>query len=678
MLPALGRLRHPLRRPTHFCRINEPSPTPRQLERQRERERQRASNRIENDMDDGRAGPRRPNSPDELPVIIDKGPYKGLVYPKEDLYYNSIMLASDVEPIYAGPPGSHLRQEVHRTSFLRLPATDGVHSTSRPVPSEHLTASQNTDNLKRWEEQASKNVEKRHVKTPTFRRFQLPKHPPSVPRVPSPPRGPIVPGSQEWDMFMDFPSENSMHIYRDRDSARAAGSDSVFTTTAPLRPVAVSKTPTLVVKGDTRCRPSTQEDAHPVSAQDQLPSNPPPTPLVESEEFEVLTWNTALNRILNSESVNPKMKAAVRERVQPHSTTDDSGYLDNHLTDAVDLGLVPNFSRPVAGSSFYGRDEKLFVEGPHYHETLENGVGAENHNLLVPGDHTTMDWPLTLRGGQDLRHSQLPNGVPAYHYLPSSSSDSSFGQPQPLPPDPVPNCIVNLPDNILMSSELDLHQEIVGGSALSQPPAFSASLPSSSTTSAVPLHDRLVRKLYSDVNGLQDRITSLEEDVVPNMIAWLAQKELLISQQNTKIANLDAEITPLKQTIDFSTKLLSGCWEREWELWSTLLDIQKQREAGRSSLFRIFSREKSIIVPDRHLLGDGIPKGYMARMSSSNRTAQGQLKPRELDAILLMAQQNVTILNQDMEDMAGQVKACQTGLEAIRETVPVPVSSRAV
>jgi len=632
-------------------------------------------------MNDGRAGPRRPISPDELPVIIDKGPYKGLVYPKEDLYYNSIMLASDVEPIYADPPDSRLRQEVHRTSFLRLHAIDGGNSTSRPVPSEHLTASQNTDNLRRWEEQNSKDVEKRRVKTPSFRPFQLPKHPLSVPRVPSPPRGPIAPGSQEWDTFMDFPLENSMHIYRDRDSGRAAGPDPIFTTTAPLKPVAVSKIHTPAVKGDTRSRPSTQEDPYPVPAQDRLPSNPPLTPLDESGEFEVLTWNTAWNRTLNNESVNPKMKAAVQERVQPHSTADGSDYENNHLTAAVNLGLVPNFSRPVAESLFYGRDEKFFAEhckGPHYHETPENGVGTGNHNLSIPGDHTTMDWPLTLKGGQDLRHGQLSNGVLANHYLPSSSSDSSFGQHQPLPPDPVPNRVFNFLYTILTSSELDLHQEIVGGSALSQPSALSASVPSSSTTSAVPLHDRLVGKLYSAVNGLQDRIAGLEEGLVPSMTAWLAQKESLISQQNTKIANLDAEIITLKKTIDFSTKLLSGCWEREWELWSTLFDIQKHRGAGPGSLFRMFSRGKSIIVRDRQLLGDGIPKGYVARTSSSNRAAQGQLKTRELDAILLMAKQNVTILNQDMEDMAGLVKACQTGLEAIRETVPVQMSSRAV
>ena len=636
-------------------------------------------------MDDGRAGPRRPNSPDELPVIIDKGPYKGLVYPKEDLYYNSIMLASDVEPIYASPPGSHLRQEVHRTSFLRLRVTDGVNSTSRPVPSEHLTALQNTDNLRRWEEHNSENVEKCHVKTPTFRRFQLSKHPLSVPRAPSPPRGPIAPGSQEWDMFMDFPSENSMHIYHDRDSARATGPDPIVTITPPLKPVAVSRTRTPSVKGDTRSHPSTQEDPHPVPAQGWLPKNPPLTPLNEAEEFDVLTWNTALNHILNNEAVNPTMRAAVQESVQRHFTTNGSDHVDNHPTAAVNLGLVPNFSRPVTGSAFYGRDKKVFAartvehcEGPHYHESLENGVGVGNYNLSISDEHTTMDWPLTLRGCQDLRYGQLPNGVLANHYLPSSSSDSSFGQHQPLPLDPVPNCVFNLLYTILTSSELDLHQEIVGGSALSQPPALSASVPSGSATSAIPLHDRLVGKLYSTVSGLQDRIAGLEEDLVPNMTAWLAQKESLISEQNTKIANLDAEITTLKQTVDFGTKLLGGYWEREWELWGTLLDIQKQQKAGRSSLFRIFSRGKSIIVPDRQLLGDGIRKGYAARTSSSNRAAQGQLKTGELDAILLMMKQNVTILKQDMEDMAGLVRVCQTGLETIGETVPVQMSSRDV
>ncbi|RMZ66721.1 hypothetical protein GMOD_00002083 [Pyrenophora seminiperda CCB06] len=679
------RLRHPLRRPTHFCIINEPPLTPRQLEEQRERNRQRALDEIENAIDDGRNRPRRPNSPDELPVIIDRGPYKGVVYPKEELYYNSIMLASDVEPIYASPLGSHLRQEVHRTPFRQPKATDGENPTPRPVPDEHLTVSQNAENLRLWEERNDKNVGNRPVENPTTMRFQSPRHPLSVPRAPSPPRGPIVHGSQEWDTFMDFPSENSMHIYRDQDGDRPANPDTTFTTTAPPEEVAVSEIRAPTDQEETQFYPSAQETPLPVQAQDWPPNNPPVIPSSESEVPEVLTWNIALNRILNHEAVDPEMRAAVWERAQRSSTTNGSGHMDNHPVSAIDVGLVPNFSRPIMGSAFYDRmtDEQVPATQPaehcevqYRHGLLPNGVGSRHHHHRNPDDYVTIERPLAIRGSQEFHHGQLPNGIPPSYYPPSSSStSSSFGQRQSLPPDPVPYLVSDLLYTLLTSSELDLHQEIVGGSTPMPSPALTQ--PPSNAASAVPLHDRLLEKMHSTVYGLQDRVTGLEEDLIPNMTAWLEQKELRIDQLSVKLANLREDIAALKKTVDFGTKLLNKCWEREWELWRTLLDIQKQRQANRSALSRIFSRKKPTVAPDMmQLLGDSIPKGYVSRISSVDTAMGRRFKTEELDAVLLAAQQNVTILKEDMEDMAELVKAYQARTEALEETVPVILSWR--
>ena len=687
MFPFLGRLRHPLRRPTHLYKINEPSPTPRQLEKQRKRERQRASDKIENDIDDGRAGPRRPNSLDELPVIIDSGPYKGTIYPKEQLYYNNIMLASDVEPLYVGSPGGHLRQEVHRTPFRRPKATVEVNPSPRPVPSEHLTASQNADNLRRWEERNSKNVGNSDIENPTVMCFQVPQHPPSVPRPPSPPRGPITPGSREWDTFMDFPSESSMYGYRDQDGGRSAGSASTFTTTAPPNSVAVSQPRTPTAQNDIHSSLLVQDTPLSVQTPDRPPDNPPIISLSDSEKPEVLTWSIALDRILNNGLASPDMRAAVRGRLQRSSTTNGTDYVDTHPIAAVDVGLVPNFSRPIAGSAFYDRmtDEQVFstrptesCEGPRQREPLPNGVASGYHDHPSTDNHSTIDWPTTLRGGRDLSHGQLPNGVPANHYPPSSSSYSSFGQHQPLLPDPVPDYVSNLLFTMLTSSELDLHQEIIGNSINLQPPALSALVPPSNAASATPLHGHLVEKLHSTVYGLQDRITGLEEDLVPKMSEWLAQKESHIDELGTKIANLGDEITTLKRTVDFGTKLLNRCWEREWELWSTLLDIQKQHDANRSSVSRMFSRRKSTMVPDMQILEGSKPDGYVAQAFSSDTLTRGLLKTRELDAVLLMAKQNVTFLQEDMEDMAELVKAYQTIAEGTNQILPIELSWRDV
>ncbi|KAI4926006.1 uncharacterized protein J4E92_006743 [Alternaria infectoria] len=467
-MPSFQRLKHPFRRPTHYYTIHEPSPTPRQLETQREKERQRALDKIENDLDDGRIGPRSSDSPDELPVIIDRGPYRGHIYPREQLFFNSIMLASDVEPIYAGPPGGELRQEVHRTP-LRRPKTQAEQKLPpRPVPSEYLTASQNRENLRRWEEKNNKSAaagqtqhprpvpseyltsaqntenlrrwEERSGRTPTVRRTQIPERRPSPPGQPSPPRAPITPGTSEWDGFMDFPSGNH-------------------------------------------------------------------------------------------QSGDPGVQATVNESNASHS--------------------LPTTTTPT----------------------------------------------------------------------------------------------------------LALHYDVVQDSAPPHLPPFPALVPPSNAASDIPIVVRLVQRLHAAVYGLQDRVWGLEEDLISQLSTQLEENHLQIRELDRENSSLQDEITELKRIADFSTKVLTGCWEREWEVWRTLLDIQRRREMYRSPLACIFSRNPTPSVQDDGLLDFCKPEGYVAPPLPTGKVTQAPLKKKELDALLLMAKQNVTIPIEDLGELKGLAEA---------------------
>jgi len=726
-MPSFQRLKHPFRRPTHYYTIHEPSPTPRQLETQREKERQRALDKIENDLDDGRIGPRSSDSPDELPVIIDRGPYRGHIYPQEQLFFNSIMLASDVEPIYAGPPGGELRQEVHRTP-IRRPKTQAEQKLPpRPVPSEYLTASQNRENLRRWEEKNNKSAaagqtqhprpvpseyltsaqntenlrrwEERNGRTPTVRRTQIPERRPSLPGQPSPPRAPITPGTSEWDGFMDFPSD-SRQFGDPGGQATINASSAVHnlptttTSAARLHPtVPTQTTVNATLRTDPLPPPAPADSLH-TQAQAELPTELPNGFSDRTGQPELLTWLTALNRIIRNDGVDPATRTRIQERVRQNSTTVESRNGDAHPITMADAGLVPNFSYPIAGSAFYDR---IYAEETPPSPSLEDIRRSEEQqpppltNGVSPGHHSDSSSSRTLyrsptpnnmplRGGSDESPAQLTNGVHPGYYPPSSSSGDSgndaFHYPPALP-DNVPEHVFNLLCSLLTPSELALHYDVVQDSAPPHLPPFPALVPPSNAASDIPTVVRLVQRLHAAVYGLQDRVWGLEEDLIPQLSTHLEEKHLQIRELDRENSSLQDEITELKRIADFSTKVLTGCWEREWEVWRTLLDIQKRREMHRSPLSRIFSRTPTPSAKDDGLLDFCKPEGYVAPPLPTGKVTQGSLKKKELDALLLMAKQNVTILIEDLGELKGLAEAYDRR-NAAEEVRPLEGSRRDV
>ncbi|KAI4662048.1 uncharacterized protein J4E78_004839 [Alternaria triticimaculans] len=257
------------------------------------------------------------------------------------------------------------------------------------------------------------------------------------------------------------------------------------------------------------------------------------------------------------------------------------------------------------------------------------------------------------------------------------SSHAALHYPPALP-DNVPEHVFNLLCSLLTPSELALHYDVVQDSAPPHLPPFPALVPPSNAASDIPIVVRLVQRLHAAVYGLQDRVWGLEEDLIPQLSTQLEENHLQIRELDRENSSLQDEITELKRIADFSTKVLTGCWEREWEVWRTLLDIQKRRETYRSPLACIFSRTPTPSVQDDGLLEFCKPEGYVAPPLPTGKVTQGSLKRKELDTLLLMAKQNVTILIEDLGELKALAEAYDRRNEAQQEVRPVEGSRRNV
>ncbi|KAF1837532.1 hypothetical protein BDW02DRAFT_131655 [Decorospora gaudefroyi] len=731
-MPAfLRRLTQPLLRPTHYNTVVEPPPTSSELAS----ERQKAEDQIENDLDDGydrRLGP----SDYEVPIILARGKYGPILYPRKALSYNSTMRASDSEPPYVCGYGQRVRHEVQRSPVRRhFHYQEGQKPYPKPEPREHLTPAEDTEILRRWRDwnekyMAGKRPAEESLRRPESREHlatnwngenlrrpraqnekhigvrdramraedTIANHTLSPRRPPSPPRGPITPGSPEWDTFMDFPSENSRHM-QDENNTR------VDTSRRGTPATAVSEASTLALhEGALSTRPAQATPPRPqpeTKTQQSSPSTLPGISPTEPEERDELTWNLALNRILGNEAVDPAMKAAVRERVQRSSTTNGSGHADTIPVAAVDVGLVPNFSYPIYGSAFYDRLAPKQApqarssrdiggeEGAHVNEGLLPSGVSHGHcsppNSSDPPHHypTLTTVPASPVGGPG-ESERLTNGVPPGYFPDSSSSDSSYDLPRraPTPPDNVPDQVFILLCSLLTPSELSLHHNIINGPVPPRSPPSPVTVPPSNAASTTPLDERLVQKLYTAVYGLQDRVTGLKEDLIPQISNYLEQKHNQVEELSLEVLNLRDEIDQLKRIADFGNKILSGCWQREWETWRTLLDIRKWREAKRGTLSRLFSRRKDYTERDTNLLYERIPEGYQPQPQIQREALRSEIqkpiKTAELDALLLMAEQNVRIIREDMQDMLEMVQACQARAEVAAEVAPPEGSWRDV
>jgi hypothetical protein len=135
---------------------------------------------------------------------------------------------------------------------------------------------------------------------------------------------------------------------------------------------------------------------------------------------------------------------------------------------------------------------------------------------------------------------------------------------------------------------------------------------------------------------LQDRITHLEDNLLPRLGTALEHKTSTIDVIGTELRNLEYQIDELNQTVDLGSKILAGCWVREYEIWRTLVEIRKSRDRG----WRRWLKRQ-----------ERAPEGLL----SSNQ----QLMKLEIDALVLMADQNIQVLREDVNDMVKMVEDCK-------------------
>jgi hypothetical protein len=84
----------------------------------------------------------------------------------------------------------------------------------------------------------------------------------------------------------------------------------------------------------------------------------------------------------------------------------------------------------------------------------------------------------------------------------------------------------------------------------------------------------------------------------------------------------------------------------------------------------MFSRASDATIQDDELLHSHRPEGYVTQTQPFGRAAQGPLKKKELDALLLMAKQNVSILVEDLGEAKGLVEAFRERSEVDEEVPP--------
>jgi len=342
---------------------------------------------------------------------------------------------------------------------------------------------------------------------------------------------------------------------------------------------------------------------------------------------EPMVWSSALGQILRNDHVDPDMKRQVRDRAKDSNTTNGDGEGEHFHVAPVAVGLVPNFSYPVAGSAFYDRRVADASESPDPNDQVtENVLGGES----TAREHQ----PSTDIEQQDCDFGfgpSEPQGVPSHSFSSLPTYTLSLSSNKSTSPTTAPSCqpssvdsIVSTHLNVLLLETLSKSQIELLNAALATPP---------DTPTSAPTLLRLTHSLHALLLHLQDRTLHFEANLLPQISAALESKTHTIDVQSAEIQNLDDQVTQLKATVDFSSRILTSCWNRDWEMWRTLNGIREGRRRGWWDFRR-------------------------TRVSEDVDSGQ-RFSGRELDALVMIAEQNVGVLGEDVEDMVEKVEGCK-------------------
>jgi hypothetical protein len=463
------------------------------------------------------------------------------------------------------------------------------------------------------------------------------KTPANSPQPPRPPE-PLSPRTRAWDNFMDFPSNESAEPQSIVSAQPIIVVESSAATSAPLIVIQEEKElpdiPVVHHKSNMSC------------SQTSLGSS------------VMMTWNMYLNDILKNEAVDPAMKQAVIKGVKDSVAINDTGEGDYFHITTHEAGLVPNFSYPVAGAEFYDRVDT--VESPPL--PLTNGLHRNAEGGPEKADR--VQWQAFDFSAKRLNGILTPS--PAFPPTPSpspspvrstssenTSSDTLYHRPS-LPSEEMISLRINkLLAEVLSLSELNLYHSNLSNLPHPPPsPQLNAHLP---RESPLPTSTRLTQSLHSLLHHLQDRVIYFEDNLLLSLGTALETKTFTIDVMSVEVQNLGDQIREMKAAVDFSTKILAHCWVREFEVWRTLEGMRRKRALRRRLWWGRLMGWKWSKGSD-----DGV---YSPRDSE-------RLKNGELNAMALMAEQNVQILREDVDDMAERIEVLK------RKFVAFPVVER--
>jgi hypothetical protein len=360
-------------------------------------------------------------------------------------------------------------------------------------------------------------------------------------------------------------------------------------------------------------------------------------PLEGVSTLTALTWNTVIGRILNSGHVDPAMVDIIQQRHDDMLHDDSRNSDDSDLISMRQIGLVPNFSRPLAGAPFFDRFAALETDA-------SIAPSVSSLKPLTNGDLT-----------------QLPNGVSG------TSTPSSHALPSGLTP---PNEL-----HVLLPSTTS--------------PPLSPTTQITRHESMIALQTRLIKSLHETIDSLRERNEDLEENVIPRITQRLADTSGNLEKQQSTILRLLKELVDLKVCIDFGNRLLSGCWVRERELWCRMRKLRDKRKRNNNCMKGLFemmekrkARDESISLKEYESEAFGLAMNQSTpsfaehlgqqskeRHDSSTRdqdTRVGSLvrgnaivSRNELDALVRFAEQNLKFLKEDIAEMVRLVQNCE-------------------
>ncbi|KAF2705245.1 hypothetical protein K504DRAFT_460507 [Pleomassaria siparia CBS 279.74] len=270
------------------------------------------------------------------------------------------------------------------------------------------------------------------------------------------------------------------------------------------------------------------------------------TPYPSSSFDPELTWSRALQGILTSSALPSSTQAMIQDRFAYNGILDDGNRLVNARP--ADLGLVPNFSNPIASAPFYDRfaGERLMngsVDGD-----MDGGAngGAECNGGVSPETATCVG----------VGERMLPNGGSSLWSIRSghTSQTSTLELPatkHPITPTPQP--------------DVDEFEWLENETTIAE------------QTQVINDQNSQIEHLNTDLAKLHAEITHLNRHWADALAGAIDTRRGDYALRLEDIEDLKYEKADLKIAMDFANKTLAACHARESEL-STMIRVIKAKK----------------------------------------------------------------------------------------------------